>query len=169
MPWHRLGSMSLRDFRKTYSGAKEKRAELAAALKGWMLRRRKDVLKDLGTKSRQVRYISPPEGLGAYQEIYAVVNSNNQLIPAGLIDTGQGSFAIKVPGIIRTGADALSLPIKRTADAVVTLGDVAEVRRTFKDAETFSRINGEQSIALEVVQRAGRYLQLLGRRVNIAA
>ncbi len=71
MTGHRLGSMSLRDFRKAYSGSKERRAELAAALKGWMLRRRKDVLKDLGTKSRQVRYISPPEGLGAYNEIYA--------------------------------------------------------------------------------------------------
>lgn len=70
MTGHQLGSMTLRDFRKRFSGSKERRAELAAALQGWMLRRRKDVLKDLGTKSRQVRYISPPEGLGAYQEIY---------------------------------------------------------------------------------------------------
>jgi SNF2 family DNA or RNA helicase len=40
------------------------------ALKGWMLRRSKDVLTDLGEKSRQVVYLSPPEGLGAYQEIW---------------------------------------------------------------------------------------------------
>ncbi|WP_082876873.1 DEAD/DEAH box helicase [Hydrogenophaga crassostreae] len=71
MTGHQLGSLTLKDFRRRFSGNKEKRAELAAALQGWMLRRRKDVLKDLGTKSRQVRYISPPEGLGAYREIYA--------------------------------------------------------------------------------------------------
>jgi len=91
----------------------------------------------------------------SYQEIFAVVNNNNQLIPAGLIDTGQGSFAVKVPGIIRTGADALSLPIKRTADAVVTLGDVAEVRRTFKDATGTATFNGEQALLIEVVKRTG--------------
>ena len=69
----------------------------------------------------------------SYQEIYAVVSSNNQLVPAGQIDTGQGSFSVKVPGIIRTGEDALNLPVKRTENSVVTLADVAEVRRTFKD------------------------------------
>jgi SNF2 family DNA or RNA helicase len=71
MTGHRLGTLSLKDFKKQYAGTKEKRAELAAALKGWMLRRRKDVLKDLGTKTRQVRYISPSQGLTSYQSIYA--------------------------------------------------------------------------------------------------
>lgn len=68
---HRLGRMALKDFRNEYTGSREKRAALAKALKGWMLRRRKDVLKDLGTKSHQVRYISPTSGLATYKEIYA--------------------------------------------------------------------------------------------------
>lgn len=91
----------------------------------------------------------------SYQEIYAAVSSNNQLVPAGQIDTGQGSFAVKVPGIIRTGEDALSLPIKRTADAVVTLADVADVRRTFKDPTGFATFNGEKALLVEVVKRTG--------------
>ncbi|MBK8196905.1 MAG: efflux RND transporter permease subunit [Acidobacteria bacterium] len=91
----------------------------------------------------------------SYQEIYSVVASNNQLVPAGQIDTGQGSFSVKVPGIIRTGADALNLPIKRTADAVVTLSDVAEVRRTFKDATGSATFNGEKGLLVEVVKRTG--------------
>ena len=103
----------------------------------------------------------------SYQEIFAVVNNNNQLIPAGLIDTGQGSFAVKVPGIIRTGADALSLPIKRTADAVVTLGDVAEVRRTFKDATGTATFNGEQALLIEVVKRTGA--NILDTATNVRA
>ena len=102
----------------------------------------------------------------SYQEIYAVVNSNNQLIPAGVIDTGQGSFAVKVPGIIRTGSDALSLPIKRTEDAVVTLGDVAEVRRTFKDATGHATFNGEQALLIEVVKRTGANILDTANNVN---
>jgi len=67
---HQLGNLSLRDFAKEFAGSSEKRAKLAAALKGWMLRRSKDVLTELGEKTRQLRYISPAEGLGAYKAIY---------------------------------------------------------------------------------------------------
>lgn len=91
----------------------------------------------------------------SYQEIFAIVNANNQLIPAGEIDTGQGSFAVKVPGIIRTGQDALSLPIKRTENAVVTLGDVADIRRTFKDPTGFASFNGERALLIEIIKRTG--------------
>ncbi|RMX08868.1 DEAD/DEAH box helicase [Corticibacter populi] len=67
---HELGRLPLADFRKQYAGSSEKRAALAEAIKGWMLRRSKSVLKDLGTKERQLRYISPAEGLDGYKSIY---------------------------------------------------------------------------------------------------
>ncbi|MDP1555244.1 MAG: efflux RND transporter permease subunit, partial [Hyphomonas sp.] len=112
-----------------------------------------------GKRDELLEIIIDPVKLEAYnissQEIFAVVSANNQLVPAGQIDTGQGSFSVKVPGIIRTGTDALSLPIKRTQDAVVTLGDVAEVRRTFKDATGFATFNGEKALLIEVVKRTG--------------
>lgn len=66
---HRLGLLPLTTFRKQFAGGKEQRLALAQALSGWMLRRRKDVLKDLGTKVRQLRHIAPSEGLGAYEAI----------------------------------------------------------------------------------------------------
>lgn len=67
---HRLGRMALKDFRSEFTGSRERRAALAKALSGWMLRRKKDVLKDLGAKHHQVRYISPAGGLAAYKEIF---------------------------------------------------------------------------------------------------
>ena len=91
----------------------------------------------------------------SYQEIYNVVSANNQLVPAGEIDTGDGSFAVKVPGLIRTARDALSLPIKRTENAVVTLQDVAEIRRTYKDAAGYATFNGKPALLIEVVKRSG--------------
>ena len=66
---HRLGSLTLAEFRKSYAGSPEKRAALAAAIQGWMIRRSKDVLKDLGDKARQFVPLSP-EGLDVYKEIY---------------------------------------------------------------------------------------------------
>lgn len=66
---HALGQLPLGDFRKGFAGTAERRAKLAEAIKGWMIRRSKAVLSELGKKERQLRYLSP-EGLGTYREIY---------------------------------------------------------------------------------------------------
>ncbi len=93
----------------------------------------------------------------AQAELLQAVRNNNQLVPAGTLDTGEGRFNIKVPGLFETAQDVMSLPVKVTenGDGVVTLGDLADIRRTFKDAETFTRVNGQPAIAVEVVKRLG--------------
>ena len=88
-------------------------------------------------------------------EIYGAVTNNNQLIAAGSIDIGHGSFAVKVPGVISTAQDVLNLPIRSTADSTVTLQDVANVHRTFYDADRYTRMNGQATIAIEVSRRIG--------------
>ena len=85
----------------------------------------------------------------------SLVDRNNRLVAAGTLDTGEGRFAVKVPGVFETAADLLALPIKVDGDKVVRIGDVAEVRSTFKDAEGFARIDGKPALALEVSKRIG--------------
>ncbi|MEM9439411.1 MAG: efflux RND transporter permease subunit [Pseudomonadota bacterium] len=89
------------------------------------------------------------------QDILGLVDRNNQLVAAGTLDTGEGRFAIKVPGVFETSTDLLALPIKIEGDKVVRIGDVAKVRSTFKDAEGFARIDGQPALALEVSKRIG--------------
>ena len=55
----------------------------------------------------------------------------------------------------RTAADLLEMPIKVVDDRIVQFRDVAEVRRTYKDAESVARLNGNPALAIEVVQRSG--------------
>jgi multidrug efflux pump len=38
---------------------------------------------------------------------------------------------------------------------VVTIGDIGEVRRTFKDPTSISRFNGQRAFAIEVNKRSG--------------
>lgn len=68
---HPIGLMPLKEFRKVYAGDQAKRGALAGELGQWMLRRRKDVLKDLGTKHHQLRHVSPAQGRGAYDQVMA--------------------------------------------------------------------------------------------------
>ncbi len=47
------------------------------------------------------------------------------------------------------------MPIKAVGERIVHFRDIAEVRRTYKDAESVARLNGKPALAIEVVQRAG--------------
>ena len=84
-----------------------------------------------------------------------LVARNNQLVAAGAMDTGVGRFSIKVPGLFEDVGDVLDLPVKVSGNKVLTFGDVALARRTFKDPTGFARVNGKPAIALEVSKRIG--------------
>ncbi|MBV9570132.1 MAG: efflux RND transporter permease subunit [Alphaproteobacteria bacterium] len=112
-----------------------------------------------GTRDEMLEIVVDPAKLETYgitqQEMFNAITNNNTLIAAGSIDTGHGNFAVKVPGVIENAKDVLNLPIRATADATVTLKDVAQVRPTFYDATSYSSINGKRTIAIDVTKRVG--------------
>ncbi|MHA1597811.1 MAG: efflux RND transporter permease subunit [Alphaproteobacteria bacterium] len=83
------------------------------------------------------------------------ITSSNLLVAAGSQDSGRGRFSLKVPGLLETAAEVMRLPIKIDGDAVVVLSDISDIRRTFKDPESFARINGRTALVLEVTKRTG--------------
>jgi multidrug efflux pump len=88
-------------------------------------------------------------------QLYQAVSNNNRVIPAGFQDTGSGRFAVNVPSVFADLEDIESLPIKVSGNSVVTLKDVADVSLTFKDRGGYSRINGQQSLSIDVKKRLG--------------
>ncbi len=90
-----------------------------------------------------------------FATIFNTVSQNNQLIAAGAIDNGAGRMVMKVPGVINDVKDILSLPIKTVGNEVITVADVAEIRKTFKDPQGFARVDGQPAISLEVKKRVG--------------
>ena len=88
-------------------------------------------------------------------QLYQAVSNNNRVIPAGAQDTGKGRFTVNVPSVFSSLEDIQSLPIKVSGSSVVTLEDVADVRLTFKDRGGYSRINGQQSLSIDIMKRSG--------------
>ena len=88
-------------------------------------------------------------------DIYYSVANNNLIIPGGKQDTGRGSFNIEVPSIIESAKDVYEIPVKVTKDAIVTLGDIATIKRTFKDFTSHARVNGQDAVTLEISLREG--------------
>ena len=108
-----------------------------------------EVLEGIINKSKMEAY-----GVTLTDLYYSVAN-NNVIIPGGKQDTGLGSFMIEVPSVIENAEDVYSIPIKVTKDAVVTLSDVASIRRTFKDFNSYARVNGADAVAMEVMLKEG--------------
>ncbi|MCB1855541.1 MAG: efflux RND transporter permease subunit, partial [Halieaceae bacterium] len=102
-----------------------------------------------GQREELLEVTIDPDALNAYrissEELIATLERNNRLIPAGSIDTGNGRFSVKVPGVVEEAGDVLELPIRSSGDKIVTLADVATVRRTFKDRTSFARYNGRDA------------------------
>ena len=110
-----------------------------------------------GHREEVLEIIIDPLALEYYQisgeELVGTLARNNRLVPAGSIDTGEGRFSVKVPSVIETARDLFDLPVKTSGDTVVTVSDVATVRRGFKDRSSYARVNGQRTISINVIKR----------------
>ncbi|MGR3511978.1 MAG: efflux RND transporter permease subunit [Paracoccaceae bacterium] len=91
----------------------------------------------------------------SFDQIVGQIQRNNRLIAAGAIESAGGRIVLKVPGLVEDVDDVMQMPIKVSDGAVVTFGDIATIRRTFDDPESFARIDGQPALSLEVTKRTG--------------
>ncbi len=121
---------------------------LDAALQGV----RDDLVEVIIDPAKLTSYgIRPDVLIGGFQ-------ANNQLIAAGSMEGAEGRYAIKVPSLIETVEDLANLPVISDGTAIVRARDLAEIRPTFKDPETITRLDGAPAVAIEVSKRTGANL-----------
>jgi multidrug efflux pump len=115
-----------------------------------------------GARDEAVEIIAEPMLMKSYgvslDQFITGFNSYNSLIAAGALEGQTGRFAVKVPSLIEHPQDALKVPVVATAGASVTLGDLAEIKPTFKDATSVTRVNGKPAMTVEVSKRTGANL-----------
>ena len=145
----------------TFSGDNVSERELFKVAKFYQ--RELEMLPDVltadisGHRDEVVDVVIDPERLQQYgltsDEIIRAVTFNNLLIPAGELDAAQGRFGIKIPALIEDTDDIRELPVRNNGDGVITLENIADVRRKFKDTDGYSLINGKKTIAIDVRKR----------------
>ena len=113
----------------------------------------------VGVREELLEVVVDPLAMESYgldqAQIFSLVARNNRLVAAGALHTGEGRFPVKVSGVFESAEDVLEMPIKAVGERIVHFKDVAKVRRTYKDAESYARLNGSPALAIEVVQRSG--------------
>jgi multidrug efflux pump len=112
-----------------------------------------------GDREDIVEIVADPLLMESYgldqNDILNLISRNNRLVPAGTMDNGKGSFAVKVPSVFESVKDVMEQPVKVDGERVITFQDVAQVRRSYKDPTSFARLNGNTSVSLEVKKRPG--------------
>ena len=112
-----------------------------------------------GKRNEQVDILIDKTALESYdidlQVLINTVRENNMMVSAGGQDTGDGSFDIKVPGLFENIEDVLNTPIKAFGDSVITFRDIASIKRTFEDRQSYANVNGSNSVTIEVSKRIG--------------
>src|SRR3974390_150420 len=115
-----------------------------------------------GSRDEAVEIVVEPMLLKSYNgpldQLIAVTQASNNLVAAGALEGQTGRFAVKVPSLIEKPADVLDIPIISSPGASVKLGDVAQVKPTFKDATGITRVNGKPAMTIEVSKRSGANL-----------
>ncbi len=115
-----------------------------------------------GARDELVEVIIDPTKLSSYgiqlDQLVNFINSSNSLVAAGALEGSEGRYAIKVPALIENLEDIANLPIVASEDAVVRARDLATIRSTFTDAESRTRLDGHNAIAIEVKKRVGANL-----------
>jgi multidrug efflux pump len=115
-----------------------------------------------GARDEVVEIVAEPMLMKSYgislQDLVAVTQSSNTLVAAGALEGETGRFAVKIPSLVERPQDMLQIPVASTSGASVTLGDISEVKPTFKDATTITRVNGKPAMTVEVSKRTGANL-----------
>jgi len=93
-----------------------------------------------------------------FRDIEQAVSYNNMTVSGGNIDLQGMSRSIRVVGEIKNIEEIQNIVVSSSSGAQVKLKDIALVRDSYHQAETFARYNGKNVITLNVIKKSGQNL-----------
>jgi multidrug efflux pump len=106
-------------------------------------------------------------GLGINRaELIAALRAQNAVSPAGTLQTGNETVALRVSGAFESEQDVLAVNIAANG-RLLRLADIAEIRRIYSDPpQPMFRANGKPAIGLAIAMREGGDILTLGKDVQ---
>ncbi len=115
-----------------------------------------------GTIQREIRIdadIFKMEALGvSFSDISDAVSQENVTISGGNVLAGEFRRSLRVTGEFKNPNELNDIIIKTEENRIVYLGDVAEVKDTYKERESYARSNKLPVVTVNVVKRSGENL-----------
>ena len=93
-----------------------------------------------------------------FRDIENALAGENLTISAGNVDIGGMTRSVSVRGDFKDVEQIRNIIVGSQSGAMLYLKDVAEVKMGYEEQESFSRLNGKNVIALNVIKRSGENL-----------
>jgi multidrug efflux pump subunit AcrB len=123
-----------------------------------------------GAREREIQVIVDPDKLAYYNisisALQAVVAAENQNTSGGSITLGDGRYQLRVPGEFESPEEIYYLVVSTANGQPVYLKDVAEIRDTFKDESSRTRLDGHDAVGISVKKRAGENIIRIAEQID---
>lgn len=93
-----------------------------------------------------------------YDDISNAVARENVDISGGLLEVGNMKRNLQLKGQFKTSFDIEKVVIKNIRSASINLRDIATIKDTIKQSESYARLNGKPVITLSILKRPGENL-----------
>jgi multidrug efflux pump subunit AcrB len=125
----------------------------------------------LGIREKQIWVEVDPDQLDQYElglaDLRAAISNHNRNTPGGTLKTARGEVLLRTLGEAEGVRDVERIILRAKAVGhPLTVGDVATVRETFKDATTMGRFSGRPAINLVVIRERNGDAIDIARRVR---
>ncbi|MEJ2642520.1 MAG: efflux RND transporter permease subunit, partial [Desulfosarcinaceae bacterium] len=123
-----------------------------------------------GGLEREIQVEVQPDKLAYYNipitALQQAVYSENQNTSGGTITLGDGRYQLRVPGEFENPDEILNLVVSTHQGRPVYLKDVANVKDTFKEESSRSRLNGVGAVSIAVKKRTGENILAISEQVD---
>lgn len=93
-----------------------------------------------------------------FDDIANAIAYENRDISGGLLDVGNMKRNLQLKGQLKTSFDIEQIVVRNQNGAPIYLKDIASIKDTIKEKESYARLNGKNVITLNVIKRAGENL-----------
>ena len=93
-----------------------------------------------------------------FDDIGNAVARENLDISGGLLDVGDMKRNLQLKGQFHTAYDIESVIVRNTSGSPIYLKDIATIKDTTKNVESFARLDGKNVVTLNIVKRSGENL-----------
>jgi len=93
-----------------------------------------------------------------FNDISAAVASENLDISGGLLDVGNMKRTLQLKGQLKTARDIEGILVRNTGGAPIYLKDIASIKDTTKERESYARLDGKNVVTLNIIKRSGENL-----------
>ncbi|MGV3530294.1 MAG: efflux RND transporter permease subunit [Flavisolibacter sp.] len=94
----------------------------------------------------------------SFTDIENAINRENHDISGGQIEVGNMKRTLRVKGQFTTANDMQNIIVKNIQGAPIYLKNIAEIKDTVKEKESYARLDGKNVITINIVKRAGENL-----------